>query len=319
MFKKQRELFKYTAILKYIAKRIFLIIPLLFFVLLLVFIMLKFAPGDPAIIILGPEATAEKIELVRLQLGLNNPWYTQFWDFITKLVLHGDLGRSYQSSRPVIQEIARTLPISAQLALNSILISTSISIFIGILSAVKQYSLLDNAVKVIVLALVSMPIFWLGLVIIVVFSVYLGIFPSSGWGDWQHMILPSFTLAAYPLAIITRITRSSMLEVIQQSYIRTARSKGLSENVVIYKHALRNAFIPIITVIGLQFGVMLSGAVLTESVFAIPGLGRLIVDAVLNRDYAVIRGCILVTATVFIIINLLVDISYSFFDPRIKY
>ena len=313
MSKKQVEL------LKYAVKRIFMIIPLLFFVTLLVFIMLSFAPGDPAVLMLGPEATVEKIEQVRVELGLNKPLYIQVWDFIKQLILHGDLGRSYQSGRPVIDEIARTLPVSAQLALNGILISTFIAVIIGVLSAVRQYSLLDNVIKIVVLALVSMPVFWLGLIMIVIFSVYLGIFPSAGWGDWQHMVLPSLTVAAYPLAVLTRLTRSTMLEVILQNYVRTARAKGLSEGTTIFKHALRNAFIPVITVIGIQFGVLISSAVLTETVFAIPGMGRLIVESIFNRDYAIIRGVILVTALIFIIINLIVDLSYSFFDPRIKY
>ena len=313
MSKKQVEL------LKYAVKRIFMIIPLLFFVTLLVFIMLSFAPGDPAVLMLGPEATVEKIEQVRVELGLNKPLYIQVWDFIKQLILHGDLGRSYQSGRPVIDEIARTLPVRAQLALNGILISTFIAVIIGVLSAVRQYSLLDNVIKIVVLALVSMPVFWLGLIMIVIFSVYLGIFPSAGWGDWQHMVLPSLTVAAYPLAVLTRLTRSTMLEVILQNYVRTARAKGLSEGTTIFKHALRNAFIPVITVIGIQFGVLISSAVLTETVFAIPGMGRLIVESIFNRDYAIIRGVILVTALIFIIINLIVDLSYSFFDPRIKY
>ena len=313
MSKKQVEL------LKYAVKRIFIIIPLLFFVTILVFIMLSFAPGDPAVLMLGPEATVEKIEQVRVELGLNKPLYIQVWDFIKQLILHGDLGRSYQSGRPVIDEIARTLPVSAQLALNGILISTFIAVIIGVLSAVRQYSLLDNVIKIVVLAGVSMPVFWLGLIMIVIFSVYLGIFPSAGWGDWQHMVLPSLTVAAYPLAVLTRLTRSTMLEVILQNYIRTARAKGLSEGTTIFKHALRNAFIPVITVIGIQFGVLISSAVLTETVFAIPGMGRLIVESIFNRDYAIIRGVILVTALIFIIINLIVDLSYSFFDPRIKY
>lgn len=313
MSKKQVEL------LKYAVKRIFMIIPLLFVVTLLVFIMLSFAPGDPAVLMLGPEATVEKIEQVRVELGLNKPLYIQVWDFIKQLILHGDLGRSYQSGRPVIGEIARTLPVSAQLALNGILISTFIAVIIGVLSAVRQYSLLDNVIKIVVLAAVSMPVFWLGLIMIIIFSVYLGIFPSAGWGDWQHMVLPSLTVAAYPLAVLTRLTRSTMLEVILQNYIRTARAKGLSEGTTIFKHALRNAFIPVITVIGIQFGVLISSAVLTETVFAIPGMGRLIVDSIFNRDYAIIRGVILVTALIFMIINLIVDLSYSFFDPRIKY
>lgn len=296
-----------------------MIVPLLLLITALVCIMCKYAPGDPTTLMLGPEATEDLMEQLRLELGLNNPWYIQFWDFIKQLVLHGDLGRSYQSGRPVSGEIARTLPISAQLAFNGILISTFISVFIGVLSAVKQYSLLDNVVKIIVLAGVSMPVFWLGLLMISIFSVYFGILPSSGWGDWQHMILPSLVMAAHPLAILTRLTRSSMLEVIQQDYIRTARAKGLSENMVIYKHALRNAFIPVITVIGTQFSLMASASVLTETVFAIPGLGRLTINSLYSRDYAMIRGCILVIGSIIIIINLIVDLSYSFFDPRIKY
>lgn len=310
---------KQLALLKYAINRMLVTIPLLFFVTAMVFIMLNFAPGDPAILMLSTEATLEQVEQLREELGLNNPWYVQFWEFIKQLVLHGDLGRSYQSGRPVIGEITRTIPISAQLAVNGILISTFTAVFIGVLSAVKQYSLLDNVVKIVVLAGVSMPVFWLGLVMIVIFSVYLGILPSSGWGDWQHMVLPSLSLAAWPLAILTRLTRSTMLEVIRQDYIRTARSKGLSENAVIYKHALRNALIPVITVIGTQFGGLIATAVLMESVFAIPGLGRLIITSVYNRDYAIIRGSIIVVATIFIIINLIVDLSYSFFDPRIKY
>jgi peptide/nickel transport system permease protein len=281
--------------------------------------MLSAAPGDPAVLMLGPEATVEKVEQLREELGLNKPLYIQYRDFLKQLIFKGDLGRSYQSGRPVIDEIRRTLPVSIQLAVNGILISSIIAVFFGVVSAVKQYSLLDNITKIVVLAGVSMPVFWLGLLMIVVFSIYLAILPSAGWGDWQHMVLPSFTTAAYPLAIIARLTRSTMLEVIRQDYIRTARAKGLPERTVIFKHALRNSFIPVITIIGLQFGVIISSAILTETVFAIPGLGRLIVTSVFSRDYAVIRGGILVIASVFAIINLIVDLSYSFFDPRIKY
>lgn len=310
---------KQVILLKYAIKRILSIVPLLFFITLLVFIMLSAAPGDPAVLMLGPEATVEKVEQLREELGLNKPLYIQYRDFLKQLIFKGDLGRSYQSGRPVIDEIRRTLPVSIQLAVNGILISSIIAVFFGVVSAVKQYSLLDNITKIVVLAGVSMPVFWLGLIMIVIFSVYLGIFPSAGWGDWQHMVLPSFTTAAYPLAIIARLTRSTMLEVIRQDYIRTARAKGLPERTVIFKHALRNSFIPVITIIGLQFGVIISSAILTETVFAIPGLGRLIVTSVFARDYAVIRGGILVIASVFAIINLIVDLSYSFFDPRIKY
>ena len=310
---------KQVILLKYAIKRILTIVPLLFFITLVVFIMLSFAPGDPAVLMLGPEATVEKVEQLREELGLNNPWYIQYWDFLKQVIFKGDLGRSYQSGRPVIDEIRRTLPVSVQLAVNGMLLSVFFAVFFGVISAIKQYSLLDSITKIVVLASVSMPVFWLGLIMIVVFSVYLPILPSAGWGDWQHKVLPSLTIAAYPLATLTRLTRSTMLEVIRQDYIRTARAKGLSERMVIFKHALRNAFIPVITMIGLQFGILISSSVLTETVFAIPGLGRLILISVFARDYAVIRGGILVTASIFAIVNLVVDLSYSFFDPRIKY
>ena len=310
---------KQLALLKYALKRVSMMLPLLFVIAFVVFIVLNFAPGDPAVLMGGVESSEENIERLRIEFGLNDVWYIQFWHFIKQIVLHGDFGRSFQYGTPVIEEIARTLPISAQLTLNGILISVSISLFIGVLSAVRKYSFLDNITKIVVLAGVSMPVFWLGLVLIVVFSVYLGIFPSSGWGGWKHMILPSLAISAYPLATLTRLTRSTMLGILQQNYIRTARAKGLSENAIIYKHALRNAYIPITTVIGLQFGVLFSGSILTETVFAIPGVGSRIIMAIYARDYAIIRGIILLSALLFLIINLIVDLCYSFFDPRIKY
>lgn len=313
MFRKQ------LALLKYALKRVSMMLPLLFVIAFVVFIVLNFAPGDPAVLMGGVESSEENIERLRIEFGLNNVWYIQFWHFIKQIVLHGDFGRSFQYGTPVIEEIARTLPISAQLALNGMLISVSISLFIGVLSAARKYSFLDNITKIVVLAGVSMPVFWLGLVLIVVFSVYLGIFPSSGWGEWKHMILPSLAISAYPLATLTRLTRSTMLGILQQNYIRTARAKGLSENAIIYKHALRNAYIPITTVIGLQFGVLFSGSILTETVFAIPGVGSRIIMAIYARDYAIIRGIILLSALLFLIINLIVDLCYSFFDPRVKY
>jgi peptide/nickel transport system permease protein len=313
MSKKQRALLKYAVI------RIIMTIPVLFFITLIVFVMLSLAPGDPVFLMLGTYSTVQRAEELREELGLNNPVLTQYWNFLKKLILHGDLGRSYQSGKPVIDEIKRTLPVSAQLAINGMLISAFVAILLGVISAIKQYSLVDNVTKIAILAGVSMPIFWLGLILILIFSVYFEIFPSFGWGGWKHMVLPSLTIAAYPLAILSRLTRSSMLEVIRQDYIRTARAKGLSENVVIFKHALRNASIPVVTMIGVQFGVLISGSILTETVFAIPGLGMLMVNSIFYRDYTVIRGGILVSASIFAIINLIVDLSYSILDPRIKY
>ncbi len=310
---------KNSNLIQYAIKRLLQIIPLLFLVSLVVFVLLSFAPGDPALLILGSQATEEKIIEVRESLGLNDPLYIRYFNFLKNLFLHGDLGRSFQSRRPVVQEIARTLPVSIRLSFNGIVISTIVAIFLGVISAVKQYSFVDNITKVIVLAGVSMPIFWLGLVMIVIFSVTLRLFPSSGWGDFRHMVLPSVTLAAYPLATLARLTRSTMLEEIRKDYIRTARSKGLSENIVIYKHTLRNALIPVITMSGVQFGLLISGSILTETVFAIPGIGRLTVMAVYTRDYPIIQGTILICAAIVAFINLMVDLSYTFLDPRIHY
>ncbi len=310
---------KNKSILLYTLKRILIIIPLLFLITSTVFIMLFFAPGDPAILMLGAQASAEKVEELRNNLGLDDPLYLQYWNFITQLVLHGDLGRAYRSNRPVVGEIARTLPVSAQLAFFAMLISSTIAIFLGVISATNQYSFLDNITKIVVLAGVSMPVFWLGLIMISIFSVSLGWFPSAGWVNWRYMILPSLTLAAYPLATIARLARSTMLEVIRQDYIRNALAKGLSWKLVLFRHVLRNAFIPVITVMGVQFGILISGSVLTETIFAIPGIGRLMVEAIYTRDYATIRGIILVASASFALINLLVDITYTFIDPRIRY
>jgi ABC-type dipeptide/oligopeptide/nickel transport system permease component len=298
--------------------RLLAAIPLLIVVAAIVFVLLRLAPGDPAALILGMDATPESIEQMRVKMGLNEPLHVQFFSFLAG-ILRGDLGDSWQTGRPISQEIGRTLPVTITLSVVAILISTVIGVLAGIVTAVRQYSLLDGIVRLIVLAGLSMPVFWFGLMLIVLFSGYLRILPSSGWGTLRHTILPALTLATYPLAMITRLTRSNVLEVIRQDYVRTAQSKGLSMRTVIYRHVLRNACIPIITVIGVQFGVLLAGAVLTETVFAIPGIGRLTVNAVFARDYAVIRAAVLLAAAIFVLINLLVDISYTLLDPRIRY
>jgi len=307
------------AVWKYLVKRLVGLVVLLFLVSSCVFVMLYYAPGDPALLLLGAEATPAKVQELRISLGLNDPLYVQYWKFTKNLVLRGDLGKSYQSGRPVTDEILSTLPISAQLAVNGMMISSIVAIIVGVLSAVRQNSILDNVTKIVVLAGVSMPVFWLGLVFIAFFSVWLRIFPSSGWGGIRYMVLPSITIAAFPLATLTRLTRSTMLEVIRKPYMRTARSKGLSEWVVIVRHALRNALIPVVTMMGVQFAILITGSILTETVFAIPGLGRLIVIAVYGRDYAIIRGAILVCAVIFGVVNLLVDLSYHLLDPRLKF
>lgn len=293
-------------------------IPLLVIVTILTFVLLHFAPGDPAQLMLGNDATPEKVAALREELGLDNPLYVQVWDFIKGVVLRGDFGVSYQSRQPVVDDITRTLPVTIQLSLIGIVVSTIVGVFVGVISAVRQYSLMDNTIRVVVLLAVSMPAFWLGLMLLLVFSVQLMWLPSYGWGSFQQIILPSITVSTFPLAMITRMTRSNMLEVIRQDYIRTARAKGLSSNSVIYRHALRNAFIPVITIIGLQLGVLLTGAVLAETVFALPGLGRLIVSSVYARDYPLIRAAVIYIAFIVMVINLVVDVVYTLLDPRIE-
>lgn len=306
-------------ILLYIIKRILTVILLLLLISIVVFVMLSYAPGDPVVLMLGVQSTMEQVEQLRDELGLNDPLYTQYWNFLKNIILNKSLGNSYRTGKPVIDEIAKTLPISASLAIFAIIVSCSVAIPLGVLSAVKQNSFIDNLTKVIVLAGVSMPVFWLGLILIIVFSVYLGLLPSSGWGgSWKYLVLPVITLATCPLALICRLTRSTILEEIRQDYIRTCRAKGLPERSVILKHALKNASIPIYTLVSLRLGGIFTGAVLTETIFAIPGLGRLTMTSIYARDYAMIRGNILVIALVFCTINLIVDLSYPLLDPRIK-
>lgn len=307
-----------TLILKRICIRLLQAVPLLFGVIIITFLLLSIAPGDPAEILLSTSATPENIAALRDELGLNDPLYIQLWDFLRGLFTKFDFGFSYQNRQPVITEIGRTLPLTVTLATLSILLSSTIGILVGVVSAVKQYSFMDNALRVLILFLVSMPVFWLGLVLLYIFASKLGWFPSYGWGTLKQMVLPVITLSCFPLASITRMTRSNMLEVLRQDYICTARAKGLSSSSVIFRHALRNAFIPVITVIGLQFTSLLTGALLCETIFALPGLGRLTVNAVFARDYPIIRGAIILASVFVTFVNVAVDIVYSILDPRIK-
>lgn len=304
-------------ILKRVGVRLIQAIPLLLGVIVITFFLLSIAPGDPAEILLSTNATPENIAELRDELGLNDPLYIQLWNFLKGVFTDLDFGFSYQNRQPVITEIARTLPLTITLALLAMLLSSTVGILVGVVSAVKQYSFLDNALRVLVLFLVSMPVFWLGLVLLYIFSARLGWLPSYGWGTLKQMILPVVTLACFPLASITRMTRSNMLEVLKQDYICTARAKGLSSSSVIFRHALRNAFIPVITVIGLQFTSLLTGALLCETIFALPGLGRLTVNAVFARDYPIIRGAIILASVFVTLVNIGIDVVYSILDPRI--
>jgi peptide/nickel transport system permease protein/oligopeptide transport system permease protein len=275
-------------------------------------------PGDPAQVLAGQMASQEDIKNIRQQLGLDKPVFVQYGLFLSRLAKL-DLGRSARTQNPVIKEIWARLPNTVLLAVTAITLACLFGIPAGIISAVRPYTWIDYLFTSMALFGISMPVFWLGLMLIVIFSLVLHWLPAGGIGSWKHVILPSFTLAAFVVAFITRITRASMIETLSQDYTTTARSKGLKEQVVIVKHALKNALIPIITVVGLQFGLLLGGAVLTETVFAWPGLGRLIVDSILARDYPVIQGTILIFGLLYILVNLVVDLLYAFIDPRIRY
>ena len=331
--------------LTYILRRLLLLIPVLLGITLLVFFALSLA-ADPTGVILGQHATPEKMEELRKMLGLNQPLYVQYFRFLSHAV-RGDLGSSWLTRVPVTEEVLTRFPHTIELTFISILLAVLFGVTVGVISAVKQYSLFDHASMVAALAGVSMPIFWLGLMLIALFSVKLKLLPVSGRidltlgiddrtnfylfesllrGNWagfrsalEHLVLPSIALAAYSTALIARMTRSSMLEVLKQDYVQTARAKGLSERVVVYSHALRNTLLPVITIVGLQFGTLLGGAVLTESVFSWPGIGRLLVDSIFARDYPLVQGIVLTFSTMFIFVNLAVDVLYAYVDPRIRF
>jgi peptide/nickel transport system permease protein len=283
-----------------------------------VFTLLYLTPGDPARMILGDQATAEAIQRFRDREGLNDSFLVQFGNYLWKAVTKGDIGRSYITKRPVLNEIMHAFPSTLKLAGFAIVIAISIGIPCGILSAIKQYSIFDTVTMILAMIGLSMPVFWLGLLLILLFSVQLRLLPASGFDTFAAMILPSIALAAQSISMVTRMTRSSMLEVVRADYIRTARSKGQKESVVIWVHALYNALIPVVTLCGLQFGHLLAGAVLTESIFSIPGVGRLMVESIKTRDYPMVQGGVLFVAVTFSIVNLFIDLLYAFIDPRIK-
>ena len=307
---------------KYILKRLVMLIPVIIGVTFIVFFILNLAPGDPAAIILGDQATAEALAMKREELGLNDPLLVRYFNYMLG-VFQGDLGTSYKNSIPVWNQVIERFPNTAILAVCGIFIALVIGIPVGILSAKKQYSALDNISMVLALVGVSMPNFWSGLLLVMLFSLALGWLPSQGMGTGfvpllKSLVLPSFTLGINSCAMVARMTRSSMLEVIRQDYIYTARAKGVDEKKITTRHMLRNALIPIITAVGLQFGTLLGGAMLAETVFSWPGLGRLMVDSIKSRDIPMVLGCVIFLATMFTVVNLLVDIIYAFVDPRIK-
>lgn len=332
--------------LAYTVRRLLMLIPVLIGMSIVVFSIIHAIPGDPAQMILGEKASQESILALRAQLGLDNPWYVQYFDFV-KQILSGDLGKSLLTKASISEEITRYLAATAELTIVSMLIAVFVGVNAGIISAWKQNSWFDFIAMLVALIGVSMPVFWLGLMEQWYFAQELKWLPTVGrdnprdpvdaithfyildtmlagrWDQFKevimHLILPGIALGTIPMAIIARITRSSMLEVMRSEFIRTARAKGLGQFFVVYKHALKNAFIPVLTVIGLQTGLLLGGAILTETIFGWPGVGRYIYTAIGNRDYPVIQSGILVIATIFVFINLIVDLLYAYVDPRIKY
>lgn len=303
--------------LKYIIKRLLWMIPIMLGVIIIVFSLMYITPGDTATILLGDSATPESKAALEKELGLDQPYIVQLFNYI-KGVVQLDLGTSYRTKQPVLDEILARLPNTLILATLATILASLIGVITGIVSAVKQYTLADNIATGIALFGVSMPPFWLGLLLILVFSVNLDVLPSSGVKTWDCWILPTITLGTAVAGIIMRMTRSSMLDVIRQDYIRTARAKGQKELVVILKHEFRNALIPIITVIGVQFGTLMAGAVLCENIFSISGIGKFLVDSINNKDYPCVMGTVLFVAVLCTVINLFIDILYSFIDPRIK-
>lgn len=302
---------------KYILRRVLLLIPVIIGVTFIVFTIMYFTPGDPAQIILGENAPEESVQRLREEMGLNDPFIVQYVRFL-KNAVRGDFGRSYTTKRPVFNEVLSRFPATLKLTISGMIVAVAIGIPVGIISATKQYSAVDSISMVLALLGVSMPNFWLGLMLILLFSVRLKWLPSGGDIGFSSLILPAITLGTGVAAIITRMTRSSMLEVIRQDYIRTARAKGVVEKKVINKHALGNALIPVITVVGLQFGYLLGGAVLTETVFSWPGVGRLMVDAIKQKDTPTVLASVIFMSVIFSIANLIVDILYAFIDPRIR-
>ena len=302
----------------YIIRRLLLTVPTLIGVTLIVFSMVRLIPGDPAIAIAGEHASVEVVTAIRERLGLDRPFIVQYAIFLGNL-LRGDLGRSAWTGRPVSTELWGRFRNTLELTGASILIALVVGVLAGIISATRQYSFFDYIAMVGAMMGVSIPIFWLGLMLMLLFAVFLGWLPAMGRGTIAHLVLPAVALSTGSAAIIARMTRSSMLEVFHQDYIRTARAKGVIERLVIFKHAMRNALVPVVTIVGLQFGALLGGAILTETVFAWPGMGRLIVEAIFARDYPLVQGGVLLAAAAFVLVNLVVDLLYSFIDPRIRY
>jgi peptide/nickel transport system permease protein len=309
----------------YALRRILSTIPVLIGASIVIFLLIRLVPGDPAAVLAGNEATPQDLAAIRKNLGLTRPIYIQYFVYVDH-ALHGNLGQSYYYKEDIMQLVVTTMPATIELAIAALIVSLIVAIPAGVISAVRRNSWIDHTSMIAAVLGVSIPVFWLGIMFIFLFAVKLHWLPASGRGGpvWtvdglKHLVLPAVSLGAVMMASTTRLTRGSMLEVLQEDYVRTARSKGLHERSVIYRHAFRNALIPVVTNVGLQVGGLLAGSFLTETVFAWPGIGRLSVNAMFQRDYPLIQGTMLMVVLLFIIVNLLVDLSYAVIDPRISY
>jgi ABC-type dipeptide/oligopeptide/nickel transport system permease component len=305
-------------VVRYLVRRLLLTIPVILGVATLVFSLIHLVPGDPAEAMLGESASAKDIAELRTRLGLDRPLTEQYGAFMTGLV-RGDLGVSFRTNQPVTTAIAERVPATVELALAAMAVAIVVAVPLGIIAAVKRGTLADHTAMTIALAGISIPNFWLGPMLAIVFAVYLGWLPVSGRGGWESLILPAISLGAALAAILARMTRASLLEELRELYVRAARARGVTRMRAILRHALRNSLIPLVTILGLQFGAVLTGAVITETIFAWPGIGRLLIQSIGARDYPVVQGCILLIATTYVTVNLLTDLLYGVLDPRIRY
>lgn len=307
--------------LRYVARRALALVPILFGVTVVTFVLLRVVPGDPIQALIderGVGIDQATIESIRAQFGLDKPLPVQYGKFVVDAV-RGDLGRSFSSRQPVSSEILGRLPATARLAGAAMVFAVVAGMPLGMLAAVRRTTWVDSASMVLALSGLSIPVFWLALLLMYALSIQLGLLPPSGYGDWKNIVMPAIALGAAPAAVIARMTRSAMLEVIGSDYVTTARAKGLAERVVIWRHTLRNALVPVITILGLQIGSLLSGAVVTETIFNWPGVGRLLIDSIFRRDFPMVQGGVILVAGIFAVVNVATDLVYAAIDPRIRY
>lgn len=306
----------------YILRRMVSMVFILFSISMITFSLMHLVPGDPAVLMAerwyGEGLSQETIEKVRREMGLHGSVFLQYGSWLTRMI-QGDFGSSFRTGEPVLKEIRGRMRATGELAITAVILSLVIAIPVGLLSAMRQHSFLDSLSMLVALLGVSMPNFWLALLLIMLFSLNLGLLPVFGRGGLSHIILPAITLGTGMAALTTRLTRSSLLEILKQEYVQTARSKGLGERLIMVKHVLKNALIPVVTIVGLQFGSLMEGAVVVEVIFAWPGMGRLLYDSILARDFPVIQGCVFFIAILYVLVNLFVDISYAWLDPKIRY